>query len=78
MVALLIGVTFAGGFLLASYILVSAATQDAGRVLTALRGQVSREPFLPLAGLVRAERRIAVRRWAGASRSPRRSMREAA
>ena len=70
---------FGGGHLVALYILSTAFLRDGDRILAALHGKAAPQPFLPLAGLVRAERRIAVRRWAaGSSVRSRPALREAA
>lgn len=60
---------FAATFGVSIYAIVATVAPRFDRILAALRGQPIEQPH-PLATLVRAERRIAVRRWAAQS-SPR-------
>lgn len=53
---------FAGTFGISIYALVSTIVPRADRIVAALRGELPQHQ--PLAALVRAEQRIAVRRWA--------------
>ena len=66
----LIGVlVFSGGFAVAMAAIVLSVAPQWDRILRLASGRV--EPsFNPLSELVRAERRIAVRRWASAPVSP--------
>lgn len=67
---------FAVTFGVSIYAIAATVVPRFDRILAALRGQVQ-EQHHPLAALVRAERRIAVRRWAAQSR-PAQQMRAAA
>lgn len=58
---------FAGTFGVSIYAIVATVAPRADRILAALRGQPQLQNN-PLATLVEAERRIAVRRWAAQSR----------
>lgn len=63
MLAVVSFAVFAGAFLIAVYTLAVTVSAYSDRILGALRRQVPAERH-PLATLVRAEQRIAVRRWA--------------
>ncbi len=66
----LVGVgIFAGTFAASIYAIVSTVAPRFDRIVMALRGQPQIQ-HQPLAVLVRAERRIAVRRWAGQASRP--------
>ncbi|WP_221191011.1 hypothetical protein [Sphingomonas sp. BK580] len=58
---------FAGALSTASYALHATLAPNLEKILGALRGEMAPARAAPLAALVRAERRIAVRRWAGAA-----------
>jgi hypothetical protein len=58
---------FAGALSTASYALYATVAPNLDKVLGALRGEMAPARVAPLAALVRAERRIAVRRWAGSA-----------
>ena len=62
--------TFGGAFAVAGYALLATIAPNIEKIVTALRGEPQHIRFEPLASLVLAERRIAVRRWAA---SPARS-----
>jgi hypothetical protein len=62
MVAMLV---FAGAMALALGVIWSTVAPEWRRIARLAAGHIE-EPFQPLAGLTRAERRIAVRRWAAA------------
>jgi hypothetical protein len=55
---------FGGAAALAVYVLAATVLPQAARIAAILRGGSSIARFEPLSALVRAERRIAVRRWA--------------
>lgn len=57
---------FGGAMATALYTLVATVRPQAARILAILRGRPASTRFEPLSTLVRAERRIAVRRWAAA------------
>ena len=67
---------FGGALALSGYALWSSVAPNLDRITDALYGRAP-AAFQPLSGLVLAERRIAVRRWASVSR-PAAAMREAA
>lgn len=70
---------FGGAMLAVGYALVATIMPQADRIVAVLRGQAAGPRFEPLSTLVRAERRIAVRRWAaGATMAPSYRSREAA
>ncbi|QNE31209.1 hypothetical protein F1C10_04145 [Sphingomonas sp. NBWT7] len=58
---------FAGTFGISAYAIAATVVPRVDRIVAALRGQ-SQTQFHPLATLVQAERRIAVRRWAAQPR----------
>lgn len=58
---------FAGTFGISAYAIAATVAPRLDRIVAALRGQPQSQ-FHPLATLVQAERRIAVRRWAAQSR----------
>ena len=58
---------FAGTFSASIYAIVATVAPRSDRILAALRGQPQVQRH-PLAALVRAERHIAVRRWAAQAR----------
>lgn len=59
---------FGGATALTLYALVTTVRPQAARIIAILRGRdASAARFEPLSTLVRAERRIAVRRWAASS-----------
>jgi len=68
---------FGGAAVGAMYALGSTIAPNAGKILDALAGRPQPQ-FQPLATLVRAENRIAVRRWSSASTRPQYRFREAA
>lgn len=68
---------FGGALSLSAYAMFATMRPELGRMTDALFGR-SRPRFEPLATLVRAERRIAVRRWSAASPHPAARWREAA
>ncbi|ONF97564.1 hypothetical protein SPHI_01940 [Sphingomonas jeddahensis] len=69
---------FAGTFAASAYAIVATVAPRFDRVIGALRGQPQPNAH-PLAALVRAEQRIAVRRWAAERRpAPTNRMRAAA
>ncbi|MEH3104592.1 MAG: hypothetical protein PGN12_11865 [Sphingomonas phyllosphaerae] len=55
---------FGGAAALAVFVLAATVLPQAARIAAILRGRPSAARFEPLSTLVRAERRIAVRRWA--------------
>lgn len=71
-------VTFGGAFALAAYAMLATIAPNLGKIAAALRGEPQHARFEPLAALVLAERRIAVRRWAAAPARPTLRRREAA
>lgn len=68
---------FGGATVGAFYALGSTLVPNAGRIMDALAGR-PQQRFEPLAILVRAENRIAVRRWSTLSGRPQPRLREAA
>lgn len=74
--AILAFVAFGGAFGLSAYAIWSTVAPQLDRITDALFGRAP-QTFQPLSGLVLAERRIAVRRWAAVSR-PAAGLREAA
>ena len=68
---------FGGATVGAFYALGSTLVPNAGRIMDALAGR-PQQRFEPLATLVRAENRIAVRRWSTSSGRPQPRFREAA
>ncbi|WP_051148411.1 hypothetical protein [Sphingomonas phyllosphaerae] len=58
---------FGGAAAFAIYALVATLRPQAARIVAVLRGGSADPRFEPLSTLVRAERRIAVRRWAAGS-----------
>lgn len=58
---------FGGAAAFAIYALVTTVLPQVERIATVLRGYPADTRFEPLSTLVRAERRIAVRRWAAGS-----------
>lgn len=65
------GLVFGGAMAIAIYALVLTVRPQATRIIAILRGHRPPTRFEPLSALVRAERRIAVRRWAaGSTMSP--------
>ncbi|MEH3037157.1 MAG: hypothetical protein PGN23_11830 [Sphingomonas adhaesiva] len=71
-------VIFGAALATAGYALAATVLPSTGKIVAALRGQPQQTRFEPLASLVRAERRIAVRRWAAAPARPSQRRREAA
>lgn len=69
---------FGTAFATAAYAIFATIAPDIGKIAAALRGQPQHSRFEPLASLVLAERRIAVRRWAGAPARSTCRLREAA
>ena len=69
---------FGGAAAMTLYALVATIRPQAARIAALLRGEQSSLRFEPLSTLVRAERRIAVRRWAAASSPTMLRSREAA
>ncbi|OWK32694.1 hypothetical protein SPMU_10340 [Sphingomonas mucosissima] len=67
MMAVVSFAVFAGAFAISVYTLSITITPRLDRILGALRKQTPEERQ-PLAALVRAEQRIAVRRWAAQAR----------
>jgi hypothetical protein len=65
MVGFLAVTLFVGSFAFAAYVIAASIGPNAGRIVDTLFGR--QVTAAPLATLVRAERRIAVRRWAAAS-----------
>ena len=59
---------FSAAFVIAGYAIGATLLPNLGRIADALAGR-SQSQFAPLDTLVRAERRIAVRRWATNSRA---------
>lgn len=71
MATLMAVMVFGGAATLALYALATTVLPQAARIAAVLRGQSAGTRFEPLSTLVRAERRIAVRRWAaGSSMTP--------
>lgn len=58
---------FSGALSTAGYALYSTLAPNLDKIIGALRGEMAMTRPAPLATLVRAERRIAVRRWAGSA-----------
>ncbi|MDR6790029.1 hypothetical protein J2Y58_003409 [Sphingomonas sp. BE138] len=58
---------FGGAAAMALYALTATVRPQAARIAAILRGDRPAPRFEPLSTLVRAERRIAVRRWAAGS-----------
>ncbi|MBY9061709.1 hypothetical protein K7957_02025 [Sphingomonas yunnanensis] len=58
---------FAGALSTAGYAMHATLAPNLDKILSALRGEMAPARAAPLAALVRAERRIAVRRWAGSA-----------
>ncbi|WP_339347899.1 hypothetical protein [uncultured Sphingomonas sp.] len=58
---------FGGALTLAGYAMAATLAPNMARIVAVLRGQPETARFEPLAVLVQAERRIAVRRWAGST-----------
>lgn len=58
---------FGGALAVAGYALLATVLPYADRIGAVLRGDAPTARFEPLASLVQAERRIAVRRWAGSA-----------
>ncbi|MBW6525810.1 hypothetical protein KZ813_03055 [Sphingomonas sp. RHCKR7] len=58
---------FGGGLSTAAYALYATLAPSLDKIAGALRGETAPGRPSPLASLVRAERRIAVRRWAGSA-----------
>lgn len=77
MMTVLAILTFGGALALSGYAIAATVAPSFGRIVDALYGR-PQPRFEPLAALVRAERRIAVRRWAGAPARSTSRMREAA
>lgn len=75
MATLMAILVFGGAAALALYALVATVLPQAARIAAVLRGQSSVARFEPLSALVRAERRIAVRRWAAGSTMTRATLR---
>ncbi|MEH3046855.1 hypothetical protein [Sphingomonas adhaesiva] len=71
-------VIFGAALAMAGYALAATVLPSLDKIATALRGVPQQPRFEPLASLVRAERRIAVRRWAAAPGRPTLRPREAA
>lgn len=70
---------FGGALAVVGYAFAVTIAPQTGRILAVLRGQPATGRFEPLSTLVRAERRIAVRRWAaGSTLAPAYRRREAA
>jgi hypothetical protein len=67
MATLMAVMVFGGAAAFAIYALVATVRPQAARIVAVLRGGVADPRFEPLSTLVRAERRIAVRRWAAGS-----------
>lgn len=67
MMAVVSFAVFAGALAMSAYALSATITPRFDRILGALRKQVPEDRH-PLAALVRAEQRIAVRRWAAQAR----------
>ncbi|WP_156025854.1 hypothetical protein [Sphingomonas phyllosphaerae] len=67
MATLMAVMVFGGAAGLALYALAVTVLPQAARIAAVLRGQSGSARFEPLSTLVRAERRIAVRRWAAGS-----------
>lgn len=67
MATLMAVMVFGGAAALALYALAATVLPQASRIAAVLRGQTGHVRFEPLSSLVRAERRIAVRRWAAGS-----------
>ncbi|WP_051083421.1 hypothetical protein [Sphingomonas sp. Mn802worker] len=68
---------FGGATIGATYAMAATVMPNVGRIMDALSGQPEAR-FEPLATLVRAENRIAVRRWSAGSVRPQSRQREAA
>ncbi|MEH3121767.1 MAG: hypothetical protein PGN16_07255 [Sphingomonas phyllosphaerae] len=75
MATLMAVMVFGGAAGLALYALVATIFPQAARIAAVLRGQSGNTRFEPLSTLVRAERRIAVRRWAAGSTMTRTTLR---
>ena len=58
---------FGGALALVGYAMAATLAPNMARIVAVLRGQPEAERFEPLAVLVQAERRIAVRRWEGST-----------
>lgn len=71
-------VIFGAALATAGYAIAGTILPSAGKIVAALRGEPQYARFEPLASLVQAERRIAVRRWAAAPVRPTQRRREAA
>ena len=72
-------VLFGGAFSVAGYAIAGTVLPQMDKITAALRGNVPPARFEPLAALVKAERRIAIRRWSAASAPvPRSSIRREA
>lgn len=65
MMGLMAILVFTGAMALALAVIWSTVAPEWRRMVKLATGQVE-QPFQPLAGLARAEQRIAVRRWAAA------------
>lgn len=66
MMAVMSVLVFGGALAVAMYAMAATLVPELGRIAAVLAGRPA-ERFAPLATLVRAERRIAVRRWAAAA-----------
>ncbi len=64
MATLMAVMVFGGAAALALFALAATVLPQASRIAAVLRGEPGSGRFEPLSTLVRAERRIAVRRWA--------------
>ncbi len=78
MATLMAVMVFGGAAVFAVYALAVTIRPQAARIVSVLRGGRGDARFEPLSTLVRAERRIAVRRWAAGSSSMALRPREAA
>ncbi|MFK3890268.1 hypothetical protein [Sphingomonas sp. NPDC079357] len=67
MATLMAVMVFGGAAGLALYALAATVLPQASRIIAVLRRQSAAPRFEPLSALVRAEHRIAVRRWAAGS-----------
>ncbi|PZQ60721.1 MAG: hypothetical protein DI544_07165 [Sphingomonas taxi] len=67
MLTLVTMLVFGGAVSLAIYAIASTVRPQATRIVRILRGHPASPRFEPLSTLVRAERRIAVRRWSAGS-----------
>ena len=63
MMTVLVVLAFGGLAFVSMYAMMVTIVPEGGRIVQALRGE-PRARFAPLTQLARAERRIAVRRWA--------------